>query len=152
MNAFQRAEEQRLFKERRIVPVWIEFRAAVNTLINSYNDTEEGRIHPASGKSQNDTDILISCDKQRAADQIHTVTLTIQISLNKGVCTITVSQERWLRIHGSRVRKENDSTAHFKLDANFETSEEWLVGKGGTRWGVFACAESVLKNALAPQP
>ena len=46
MDAFQRKEAKRLLLARRIIPVWVEIRTLVGTLLASYNETRTGKTVP----------------------------------------------------------------------------------------------------------
>ena len=59
MDAFERAEAKRLFLQKQIIPVWVEFQAAADSLLDTYNQTQKGRSFPASLKSLHDGRLLV---------------------------------------------------------------------------------------------
>jgi hypothetical protein len=150
MDAFQRSEAKRALLTKSIAPCWVEFRSAVESLVRSYNETQDGRFQPATISLSSDHAILISSARGMAEDEFHNVTLIIKISLDEGEYVISATRETWLTRQGLNLSKQDEDSYSFKLDGD---PEEGKVGLTSTAFGNCTpskAAEALLVKTLTP--
>ena len=151
MNAFDRAEEKRRLLNRTITDTWVEFSAALESLIGSYN-RGEGRKYPATIKRQ-DGHVIISNRRGFAPDQYRILTIRIHVAVNQGQYVIRGVRERYQDLPTTEevTMFSPISTRQYAytLDGNPETGEIWLISTGLEHKSAFECAEEMLVDALS---
>jgi hypothetical protein len=149
MDAFQESEAKRALIARNLVPCWVEFRSAVESLIPSYNETRGGKVHPASVAPVGELAIVVSSDRGPADDEYHTVTIVITISLKEGEYVIAATEETWHTRQGLKLSKQDEYSYEFKLDGDLEEGKVWLVStEFGKHITPFEAAEALLMKIL----
>jgi hypothetical protein len=151
MDAFQAREAKRTLLAKNIVISWAIFRSALESLLHSYNETQQGTLHPAKlDPVSDDTTIVISSGRGMAKDEFNTVVIVITIRLDKGEYLISARKETWLSRQQVRISKANkDDLYEFTLDGDPENGELWLASTEFGRCTPSKAAESLLVKTLA---
>ena len=150
MDAFELADAKRRLLQRRIIPVWVEFRTSIRSLIESYNRTEAGRVWNARLELAHDGRVLVVTRiTELAQGQYSLVTVSIRASVHEERFVIEAAKEKWAnRRIGSALPERMDWTDYlFQLEGDLVTEETWLVQKEQRR-SAFQCAEFLLFDAL----
>jgi hypothetical protein len=149
VDAFQKIEATRRWLTQNIVPSWVVFRSCVESLIISYNETEEGKAAPAViVPSGDDHTIVISSDRGIAKDMFHYMTVAIQVTLNEGDYVIVATRENWLTRYGQRISRQNQKVYKFTLKEDSEDgTPRWTSSDFGSCSSMEA-AESLLLKSL----
>jgi hypothetical protein len=150
MDAFELAEAKRCLLQRRIIPVWVEFRTSVRSLIESYNRTEAGRVWNARLELAHDDRVLVVTRiTELAHGQYSLITISIRAAVHEERFVIEAAKEKWVsRRIGTAVPERMDWTEYlFQLEGDLATEEVWLTYKEQRR-SAFQCAEFLLFDAL----
>jgi hypothetical protein len=151
MDAFELAEAKRRLLQQRIIPVWVEFRTSIRSLIESYNRTEAGRVWNARLELAHDDRVLVVTRiTELAQGQYSLVTISIRASVHEERFVIEAAKEKWMsRRVGTAVPERIDWTEYlFQLEGDLATEETWLAHEAQRR-SAFQCAEFLLFDALA---
>jgi hypothetical protein len=152
MDAFELDEAKRRLLQQRIIPVWIEFRTSVRSLIESYNRTPKGQGRGAKLELAHDDRVLIVTSiGEIAEDQFSFITVSIRAAIHEGNFQIEAATEKWLtrRAKGAPPMERVGWTEYlFQLEGDPATGDSWLI-RQETRRSAFQCAEFLLFEALA---
>ena len=147
MDAFQKSEAKRPLLARGIVASWVEFRSGIESLIRSYNETQQGESYPAVIAS-GERGIVISTERS-GGDQVHSVTIAVTISLDEGQHLIAALKETWWLNRQGGLAKRQEDRYTFKLDGDPEEGKVWLASSDFGNCTPPQAAEALLVKTLS---
>jgi hypothetical protein len=151
MDAFELSEAKRRLLQKRIIPIWAEFRTSVRSLVASYNCTPKGQSCNAKVELAHDERVLTVTSLKEVADGgLNVITISIRAAVQEGKFLIEATREKWLasRISGVPPIERIEWTEYlFRLEGDLVTGETWLAHKTQRR-SAFQCAEFLLFAAF----
>jgi hypothetical protein len=124
VNEFDELNLTRAIIDRNIVPMWTQFRLAVQDHVDSYNRLKEGRQCPARILEDRDegTSMVIQQDLGMTRDDGHIQIVVLKIFFWRGSYQIKAEIERWLKIDGQPKRDGEAITVIFTLKGSRATT------------------------------
>jgi hypothetical protein len=120
-DAAEQEQEQRL---GAILGVWATFRVGLSELIDSYNHSPDGEIHPAKMTRPSDESLIIDCPRGAHPKQfLKLLTIIVRAELVRGRLRIACEIECWSTsvLPTNMPLKESGKRMSFDLDGDGES-------------------------------
>lgn len=154
MNVFEHNEERRRRLDSLAPGAWTRFKAELESLVNSYNQTTQGQRYRAGLKQlANGCGLIIERSEGVASDRWHILTMALTVMFNGSKYIVTARLEYWIVSPDGMRRAHCDKKTPVTVEMTMElesddAASDVVIVRENQRFTIAQAAEFIALSAL----